>query len=270
MSVKPILFSAEMVRAILDGRKTVTRRAIKPQPGEKLAYIWGGSNHGKWSFSPYNESHYEEHRAANDWKYWTPPCHTDDVLWVRETWNRGYIDSSDAELSNESWFEEYHKRDGSFLDGISGYVYRADFTRAEEYELGTLDEDNTPKPMPWRPSIHMPREAARIWLRVTNVRVERLQDSFTKHGGTIFEIRAEGINIPEECRDCIDAYGSPCCIDTTEDDGSECGMLDYPRSDFADLWDSTIKPVDRDRYGWTANPFCWVIEFEKCKKPEEG
>ena len=236
--MKPILFNAEMVRAILDGRKTVTRRAIKPQPGEKLAYIWGGSNHGKWSFSPYNESRYEEHRAANDWKYWTPPCHTDDVLWVRETWNRGYIDSSDAELSNEHWFEEYHKRDGSYLDGISGYVYRADFTRAEEYELGTLDEDNAPRPMPWRPSIHMPREAARIFLRVTDVCVERLQEVCN------IDMESEGISV--------------------------CLPLNLQKKQFGALWDSTIKPVDRERYGWAANPWVWVIEFERCEKPEEG
>jgi len=225
---KPILFNADMVRAILDRRKTVTRRVVtfldKRNP-EWSGYIADGAVLYGSNNIPAAKSSYQP----------------GDILYVRETWCEFIADH--------------------VIDGVK-YAYRADTSAEGERfrkELGYK----------WHPSIHMPREAARIWLRVTNVRVERLQDSFTKHGGTIFEIRAEGINIPEECRDCIDAYGSPCCIDTTEDDGSECGMLDYPRSDFADLWDSTIKPVDRDRYGWTANPWVWVIEFERCEKPQE-
>lgn len=243
MSVKPILFSTEMVCAILDGRKAVTRRVAKPQPmfgstiypnidvaGKVCAEIWGNG-------------------AV---KYIKQPYHRGDILWVRETWNRGYIDSSDAELSSESWFEEYHKRDGSYLDGISGYVYRADFTRAEEYDLGTLDEDNTPSPMSWRPSIHMPREAARIFLRVTDVRVQRLQ-----------EIDEDG------------AIAEGCSAGRFETTGGPWGVEDNPdewaaREDFSHVWDSTIKHADLDRYGWAANPWVWVIHFERCEKPEGG
>lgn len=249
MSFKPILFNTEMVRAILDGRKTVTRRVVKPQPVGKLAYCMAGYKHGTWGYPSDDVWKYWGDAYKRDtpipenerFRHWTPPCHTDDVLWVRETWNRGYIDSSDAELSNEHWFEEYHKRDGSYLDGISGYVYRADFTRAEEYELGTLDEDNKPRPMPWRPSIHMPREATRIWLRVTNVRVERLQ-----------EMHAE-----DSLREGVKLHLG--------------GIVngDSPLKPFGDLWDSTIKPADREKYGWAANPWVWVIEFEFCEKPED-
>ena len=223
MSVKPILFNGMMVRAILDGRKTVTRRAIKPQPGEKLAYIWGGSNHGKWGFSPYNESRYEEHRAANDWKYWTPPCHTDDVLWVRETW-------AHVKFGRGEWH----------------YEYRANCEHPKKWSNGSFAE--------WSPSIHMPREAARIWLRVTGVRVERLQE-IDGNG-----LRAEGFDIPclpNEVEDQFDKYGA------TFD-------LVQAKRRFSALWDSTIKHADRDRYGWDANPWVWVIEFKKCEKPKEA
>lgn len=204
--VKPILFNTEMVRAILDGRKTVTRRLVKPQPGEEIAYIWGGSNHGKWSFSPYNESRYEEHRTARDWKYWTPPYHADDILYVRET-----------------WAENPHPWDGA------KYVYRANIHPAD-YDL-----------YKWRPSIHMPREAARIFLRVKDVRVERLQEI------DVDGIRAEGL--------------TSVCV--------HVGDMEIAMQEFALLWDSTIKPTDRNLYGWAENPLVWVIEFERCEKPEE-
>ena len=252
--MKPILFNTEMVRAILDGRKTVTRRIVKPQPGEELAYIWGGSNHGKWGFSPDNKSRYEEHRAANDWKYWAPPCHADDILYVRETFRIDY-------LSNIIGTGRVHyKADGSFAD-IRFAPNRYDMMRRAQLKPG------------WRPNENMPREAARIFLRVTDVRVERLQTSFFEPICPVFAVQAEGIDIGDTCRECIENYGEPCCVDTVDEDGSdlyggECGELDQSRGEFSDLWDSTIKPADRERYGWAANPWVWVIEFERCEKPE--
>ena len=87
----------------------------------------------------------------------------------------------------------------------------------------------------WHPSIHMPKEAARIWLKVTDVRVERLQDM-------------------------------------TDDDAEAEGCFDYTSTalGFPDVWDSTIKKSNLDRYSWQANPWVWVIEFERCEKPKEG
>lgn len=111
----------------------------------------------------------------------------------------------------------------------------------------------------WKPSIHMPKEAARIFLRVTGVHAERLQNSFFKSGSTIFALLEEGVDIGEQCRECIEAYGSPCCID----DESECGTLDEVLSDYSDLWNSTVKKSDLAKYGWAANPWVWVIEFER-------
>ena len=145
-------------------------------------------------------------------KRWNPPYHTDDILYVRETYGEGYEDGT--------------------------YIYRADDKLAD---LPTFKESSK---LIYRPSIRMPKEAARIWLKVTNVRVERLQQ-ITEVG-----IRKEGIEVdPKECVGKFDFI-------------SELFFL------FQRLWDSTIKKSDLDRYGWDANPWVWVIEFERCEKPE--
>lgn len=97
----------------------------------------------------------------------------------------------------------------------------------------------------WKPSIHMPKEAARIWLKVTDVRVERLQEI------TRLSVQKEGIEVdPKECAGKFDFI-------------TELFLL------FQELWDSTIKKSDLDSYGWDANPYVWVIEFERCEKPKE-
>ena len=181
--MKPILFNTEMVRAILDGRKTVTRRVVKPQPPATSVVRKRG--------------------CAWDWSFWAdcdmghlmkPPYQHGDILWVRETWNGDWCDH---------------------------YIYKADGGSAKA--AGYAAE---PK---WRPSVHMPREAARLFLRVADVRVELLQD--------------------------IDDYGVVA-------EGLEIGCY------FDGLWNNTIKPSDRALYGWAANPWVWVIEFERISKDE--
>lgn len=198
---KPILFNTDMVRAILDGRKTVTRRVIKPQPKFSLCYTFAGCDNGTWKYPSDSAYVYwgEEYRlpdfiTEDDKKMaWKPPYHTDDILYVRETW---------VQAAAHTLF------------------YRA---------------DNSIQNILWRPSIHMPKEAARIFLRVTNVRVERLQD-ITADG-----IRNEGL--------------SSMCVHS--------GDMEIAQKEFAILWDATIKKSDLDRYGWDANPWVWVIEFER-------
>lgn len=221
MPIKPILFNTEMVRAILDGRKSCTRRAIKPQPQSGLCYTYAGSHKdciGKWTY-PNRGAHElwgEEYKLPENIKdeelskRWNPPYHTDDILYVRETWSEGYEDGT--------------------------YIYRADDKLAD---LPTFKESSK---LIYRPSIHMPKEAARIWLKVTEVRVERLQ-----------EVSAESAL----------AEGADKYIHTN-------GGLDENMTitSFIGIWNSTIKKSDLDRYGWDANPWVWVIEFERCEKPE--
>lgn len=229
--VLPILFNTDMVRAILDGRKTVTRRVIKTQPKFRLCYTFAGCNHGTWSYP--NDTAYEfwgeEYRLPDcitddDKKMvWKPPCHTDDVLYVRETWAPIYPDKE----SNE----------------VRGYLYKED--SLEEYDKRYPDGEDYQWEGKWHPSIHMPKEASRIWLKVKDVRVERLQNMDWR------DALDEGVN--------------------TQFPRTETGEYIFdenPIDDFIDLWNSTIKKSDIDRYGWDANPWVWVIEFERCEKPE--
>ncbi len=210
--VLPILFNTEMVRAILDGWKTCTRRLVKPQPKSKLCYTFAGSDSDTWGY-PNRTAHEicgEEFKLPNDIteeelsKRWNPPYHTDDILYVRETWCGLPVN------------EAGHMR------GHTIYYYKADGELRPKGWRGT-----------WHPLIHMPKEASRIWLKVTDVRVERLQDM-------------------------------------TDDDAEADGCFDYTSTalGFFDVWDSTIKKSDLDRYGWNANPWVLVIKFERCEKPE--
>lgn len=132
-------------------------------------------------------------------KFFKLPCEPGDILYVRETWKKA----------------------------PNGYYYYEDWQRNDIADITK-----------WKPSIHMPKEAARIWLKVMNVRVERLQE--------ITEVQAQA-------------------------EGCNSGLLTgacTARGQFEDLWNSTIKKSDIDRYGWDANSYVWVIEFERCEKPE--
>ena len=179
----------EMVRAILDGRKTVTRRVAKPQPKKEVDKIALERFH-----KPYRPG---------------------DILYVRETFKIDF-------LSNIPGSGKIHyKADDTY----------SDFTFApERYEMMRRAQL---KPG-WRPNENMPREAARIFLRVMDVRVEKLR------------------HISDTA--CM-AEGITCAWN-----------VDLPDA-FAEMWDSTIKPADRTLYGWDANPWVWVIEFERTEKP---
>lgn len=203
---KPILFNTEMVKAILEGRKTVTRRVIKRDilnqfdceaDGTAIAYIdqATGDSYKPWEVCRFKKG---------------------DYLYVRETWN----------ISNMC-------ADGNKVT----FIYRGDKSEEESARTITVSDDAFDKYdemmyewMPeWRPSIHMPKEAARIFLKVTDVKVERLKTM------TIEDCEKEGVY----CGHNGDIFA------------------------FMDLWNSTIKKADLDKYGWEANPWVCVIEFER-------
>ena len=247
MTIKPILFNTEMVRAILDGRKSCTRRAVKPQPKAKLCYKYAGSHKssiGKWGYPSKTAYKYwdESYKLPDNIseedleKLWNPPCHTDDILYVRETWQ--YLYELDG---NEQVIEDTGKYYYAATDTIPFDTY---------VDENGVTHDHTP----WRPSIHMPKEAARIWLKVTGVRVERLQDITPK----LAESEGVGNLFYDDIGYGEKNYG-------TEVD-PEYGIA---KEQFAWLWESTIKKSDIDRYGWDANPWVWVIEFVRCEKPQE-
>lgn len=225
MAIKPILFNTEMVRAILDGRKSCTRRLVKPQPDEKHTYPLGFVNDST-EIKDIGSFGFGMSEYGGLIQYAKPPYQPGDILYVRETWCLRY-------------------------DGEK-YFYKADKNTPRE-EKRLIDYNNTS----WHPSIHMPKEAARIWLKVTSVRVERLQE--------ITEEQAcmEGTDPWDEV--CYENNGwNPTFSDP--DSGGAPNMVDG----FHKLWNSTIKKSDLDRYGWDANPWVWVIEFERCEKPEES
>jgi hypothetical protein len=208
MAIKPILFNTEMVRAILDGRKSCTRRLVKFFSGENPR--WTG--YIKDGLMLYNGKNEPCIRKA--------PYQPGDTLYVRETWKKA----------------------------PNGYYYYEDWQRGDIADLTK-----------WKPSIHMPKEAARIWLKITDVRVERLQEMKP------VDVIKEGAY--PDCWDCLNTYGesgSQCCYGTEE----QCSQCDEVMMEWEKLWTSTIKKSDLDSYGWSANPWVWVIEFERCEKPE--
>lgn len=202
MPIKPILFNTDMVRAILDGRKSCTRRICK-DANEYTVPDMEFYNADKRTYAVHNfvdKEHTEQLSTAER----TCPICTGDILYVRETWK----------------------------EAPKGYYYYEDWQRNDIADITK-----------WKPSIRMPKEAARIWLKVMNVRVERLQ-----------EISAESAL----------AEGADKYIHTN-------GGLDENMTitSFIGIWNSTIKKSDLDRYGWDANPYVWVISFERCEKPTE-
>ena len=222
--MKPILFNTEMVRAILDGRKNVTRRVANIS-----TEIHCGCGTDDHDFVPDNFNHPEEKPTGFVCRkcgfgvappYCRVPCGESlfrprywpgDILYVRETWCSAY----DGEM----------------------FFFLADKHTAREEKI-LLDYDN----VRWRPSIHMPNEAARIFLRVTDVRVERLQAISTD------ECAMEGV---------WPLYAGPIG-----------GREAYYKTAFAKLWDSTIKPTDLPTCGWEANPWVWVYKFKRISKEE--
>ena len=227
MTIKSILFNTEMVRAILDGRKTCTRRIFKD----------GIPDDAMWGYTAFTPKGYISCRGVYADGYgegfFKLPYQPGDILYVRETWHR--------------YTKQVGKGGGCHLE--ERYGYKASIANSEDAEE------------PWKPSIHMPKEAARIWLKVTNVRVERLQEI------TEAQTEEEGFLFTPPC---LHRTGENYC----DIDGPCENKIKYCDMSAGELfgkvlWDSTIKKSDIDIYGWDANPWVWVIEFERCEKPKE-
>lgn len=228
MKETPILFSAEMVRAILDGRKNMTRRVIKPQPPEYCDYFAIRGDEPE-RFRGYMRPGEPTDFLLPKYPYGQPG----DRLWVRETWqelNIGFykVVAYKAGCNNDT-FDFVHPNN-----------------TIEKIKVNT-----------WRPSIHMPKEAARIWLEIDEIRVERVQDI------TENDAEWEGVGgCPYEHRVC-NAYGyghdSTCwaegdCLNPNK----ACSKS--LREHFRELWDS----INAKRgFGWDVNPWVWVIEFHR-------
>lgn len=237
--IKPILFNTDMVRAIMDGRKTVTRRLIKPP------YFVSGDETDKRTLivertAPKGSSLY---RKIGEMPYAENMYKIGDILYVRETWcwcpcwDCG-MDTDEHNCCDKTAIKFFHQNKKEW----GCYGYKASF---KDNEYPSMDT--------WHPSIHMPKEAARIWLKVTDVRVERLQE--ISHDGAL----KEGIHHCE----CPSGWTWK-----TETDMNNCYVT--PIGAMQELWNSTLKKQESDGFGWDANPWVWVIEFERFEIPKEG
>ncbi len=206
--MKPILFNTQMVQAILEGRKTTTRRIIKVNNSlEFMGFKEGKALLGKGCCI------HETIKA---------PYMPGDILYVRETWG---ISNPLGDFERNNMTAEY--------------IYKAGYAKGERISITREDEKNLGV---WKPSIHMSKVAARIFLKVTGVRVERLKRI---EAG---QCKAEGIDLGYKIENSFDA-------------GEYCKA-------FGELWDSTVNKKDIDKYSWNANPYVWVIEFERIEKSE--
>lgn len=201
---KPILFSTEMVQAILAGKKIQTRRIINPQPKEGVITSddW---NEIYWTSKIKIQDNPDRFEITETFK---PKYQTGDILWVRETW---------------------FKTASPNLNGA--YFYKASLESSWVFK--------------WKPSIHMPKETARIFLKVTNVRCERLQE--ISEGDSI----SEGVELFDTNR--YKDY----------EDKKSSGVR-KARVSFATLWDS----INAKKHPWESNPWVWLYDFERIEKPE--
>ena len=231
MTERGMIFNAEMVRAILDDRKTQTRRPIKWKQ-TRFTEIGEREDGSKWPWS-------EDAEHACDFWHPCPFGAVGDRIWVRETWGVVSHAFSDDGLMID-WVPDrpstaIHEMPfgNGYYSGYAIYAADGDFTWGDDdgYEDGRSC---------WKPSIHMPRAASRILLEITDVRVERLNAISEE------DARAEGI-IDGGCLNCGEP--EPCGCANPEPDATDA---------FAYLWQSIY-----GQENWNANPWVWVIEFKR-------
>ncbi|MBU3098363.1 MULTISPECIES: ASCH domain-containing protein [Clostridium] len=218
---RPILFNTAMVQAIIEDRKVSTRRPVKRTPSND-----DPSGYGFWKEYSERDKRWYVKDYTHSPIWWTlreyiskfSKYHIGDTIWVRETWtNLQALDDNE-----------------NFIDGTERYYYRAGDCPEFTYYL---NDDGTYRDSPkWSPSIHMPRKAARIFLNITDVRIERLKN----------------ITEPEALKE---GFVSSVISNAKGDDYT--GF--YAHEHFIDTWDKTYAKKGN---GWDDNPWVWVIEFE--------
>lgn len=242
---KPILFNTAMIKAILEGRKTQTRRLVKQPP------IVGDILHDEKGWY-YDDGTKNGHTLI-------PPCNPGDILWVRETWDNVPVSH------------------GGHFRFVGRYYYKVDGDLRPDGWRGN-----------WHPSIHMPKEAARIFLLVKDVRVERLQeitkqDAISEGISRLFDCltKAEyeewanrsGVQVPQNEQPWnnylwhghFGVHGMGNRISNAWP--WQLSGYANPRGSFSSLWNRTVDLKDWDKYGWDANPWVWVIKFERVENP---
>lgn len=242
MKEHPILFQTEMVQAILKGRKVMTRRVIKesfngcltnggphPCPNDPVVFHPGEIIPSPIDGEPDMVMKGEKvtalfHCSTLDSEAKCPYGKIGDTLWVRETWsehNGEYAYKASLDLFKQTnWYKEIKKT--------------FDFYNAPL-------EDNCIK---WRPSIFMPRAASRITLKITNIKVERVQDISEE------DAIKEGVQPTSYCAGCGRISGNCDCPAGT--------ITEKTVPLFKSLW---IKINGQE--SWDSNPFCWCVQFEK-------
>lgn len=226
--IKPILFSTEMVQSLINGTKTQTRRILKPQPKDGYTpKIYKGND---------SLLHLESRKSRTeleyiDWKVIQPGT----VLWVRETFMKDYF-------------------------GEGTFAYKASFTQKDELKKNNSLLDYEPK---WKPSLFMPKDAARLFLKVKSIKVERLQDISNS------DAIAEGIYrenyVLDESVTIYRNYGSGKDFYSFSEYSWNFGKENHSASvaSYCTLWEEI-----NGEGSWNSNPWVWVIEFEQVEKPE--
>lgn len=218
--MKSIIFNTEMVRAILDGRKTVMREYIKKSDGFEFCDPDGGVL--------FEHSISTGSIMAGCLRMIQPKYGVGDILYVKETFMEHHTFVIETTLPNPN------------------ILYKADYNELDADMMACgIDQ--------WKPPIHMPKEAARLFLRVTGVRIERLHD--IKGYETFWEGIDSGI-CKSQCHNDYHCYiniANNCCSAINA---------------YKNLWNSNIKQSELDQYGWDANPLVRVYEFEVISKEE--
>jgi hypothetical protein len=225
MKQHPILFSTPMVQAILAGNKTMTRRIVKPQPIFKEGV-------GKWYGK--NEQFVGDKMVVLDLMELSCPYgKSGDVLWVRECFT--VLEPEHCEGMSQRFYYKAEHHVGN-----------------EEWRLEEIEKGY---PYQWKPSIHMPKSACRVWLEITNIRVERLQSISEK------DAIAEGI-LPLLMSSVQLATSGQLYFDYSKPKQFFNEGLP-PFWSFNSLWCSINGPDS-----WDENPWVWVIEFKRIEKPQ--